>query len=91
MGGYDYDRHGSTSYGMNHSDWWMMSLVALICVVVIGALIYLVTRLNKTADHCAHPSHQNRDAAQEALDGRLARGEIDVAEYHERRTALRSP
>jgi uncharacterized membrane protein len=70
-------------HDMDGTDWllmslWMaLSLVAL--AIVVWALIGLAGRANRP------PS----DPLDE-LDRRLARGEIDVPEYEERRRALRA-
>lgn len=57
-------------------------IAALVLIVGIGGAVYFALRL-------ARPT-TNRKSAQEVLDHRLASGEIEVDDYHERQAALRS-
>lgn len=62
--------------------WLWGSLMMLTWVVVIAAAVWLVTR--SSAGDRNSPAR-----AREILDERLARGEIDLDEYRQRRDALR--
>lgn len=77
---------------MGWSGWLLMSLLIIVCLVVVGGLAYLLARGARTHDHSGYksdPPVQRRPAAEETLDDRLARGEIDVSEYQQRKAALR--
>lgn len=55
-------------------------LVAVFCWAVIGVVVVVVGRWLRRERRPASP--------REILDGRLARGEIDVEEYHRLRATL---
>lgn len=57
-------------------------IFTLVLVVAIGAGVCLALRLARPA--------AGRKSAHELLEHRLASGEIDVDDYHERQAALRS-
>lgn len=89
-----YDGHGrfwTMSDGMGRGGWVMMILLALLCFAVFAGFLYAMlhaTRSGTVADgrQAAAP---RRPSAQDTLDDRLARGEIDVEEYQQRTRALR--
>lgn len=65
-------------------DWWLWLPMMIAMIVLLGAIAWAVFRLAATqADGGSH----DRDPRQ-ILDSRLARGEIDVAEYEDLRRAL---
>ena len=77
---HDWGGHGDSSWS------WivMVVLMVLLVAVVTVAAVRLIT-------HTAPPPPGGPDGSAEAvLDERLARGEIDVEEYRQRRDALRS-
>jgi putative membrane protein len=68
---------------MDGSDWiWMTSMMLIFWGVVAVLVVVLVRRTGPTD---AAP----RDTPEETLRQRLARGEIDIDEYHQRLEALR--
>lgn len=77
--------------GMGWGGWVMMILVLILCLAVLGGFLYLLlhaTRTGTVADQ-HHAAASRRPSAQDTLDDRLARGDIDVAEYQQRTKALR--
>jgi len=95
----DYDDDGRY-WGMNGMDsggWLMMTVLVLVCLAVVGVLVYALLRASGTGQAGpAGPAGQGssapptRSAAELMLDERFARGEIDQPEYQQRKTALRS-
>ena len=75
--------------------WWMVTIMAvfgiLLVALVVMAIVYMARHTSTTgpvsAAQVASPSTAT-SSARAILDERLARGEIDVAEYEERRRAL---
>jgi uncharacterized membrane protein len=60
--------------------WW--PLMCLMTVIVVGVAIWAgITLLRRTP-------RNGSDSGQQILDQRLARGEISVAEFEERRAAM---
>jgi putative membrane protein len=73
--------------------WWPgggAGMIGWLVFAVIGAamLVLLVVVALGRSNRAPDRRHGDRPAPTEVLDDRLARGEIDVAEYRERRTAL---
>lgn len=62
--------------------WLLMSLVLIVCVALLGAVIYMLVRAagSDTGTHPVGPGG-TRPRAESALDERFARGEIDEDEY----------
>ncbi len=93
--GWNDDMHGGFS-----SAGWVLMLLAL--TVFVGVLVWAVVALTRRgpfgppaapppAGHHDHPvphSHDQRPDAEAILRERLARGEIDVADYRARLEAL---
>ncbi len=80
--------HGDWNDGMGGgSGWWI--LMAITMVVFWGGIIWfavtLIRRPNQTSKNVTSKT------AQEILDKRLARGEIELDDYRQRLEALRSP
>jgi putative membrane protein len=66
--------------------WWMLPMMFVFLVTVV-AVVWALFNTNR-----AHASQGPASLApEEVLAHRLARGEIDTAEYHERLEALRKP
>lgn len=83
---------GNYSDGMDwehgHS-WWMVMLMIVITVAVVGGIIWAIVfslrTSNRSGTTAAPPVAPN---ARDLLDLRYARGEIDTADYEERRSRL---
>ena len=80
--------------------WWI--LMTIMMIVFWGGLIWFATTVVRRPNDTSHsagsgvvtPSATNnvaRKTAQEILDTRLARGEIELDDYRQRLEALRSP
>lgn len=78
---------GYSNYSMGGGGWLVMTLVMIAfwsLVVFAIAAIFRGTRSNTPSTGTAHRG------AEEILDERLARGEIDGEEYRTRKAALRA-
>lgn len=71
---------------MGRGWWWVMGAGWLLFLAFLGVLGYLLVRHATGARGSAPPTGR----ADEILDERLARGEIDEDEYRRRRDALRA-
>lgn len=91
--GYDNDgRDWVMGDGMGWTGWLMMTLVLITCLVLLGGLLYVLVRGSATPVATGRPDtvvDPERNAAEQTLDERLARGEIEVSDYQQRKTALR--
>lgn len=91
--GYDDDGRYWGMHGMDSGDWLMMTVLVLVCVAVLGVLVYVLLRASG-AGHGGQPGPgvppPTRSTAELMLDERFARGEIDQPEYQQRKAALRS-
>ena len=68
--------------------WWLFML--LMMVIFWGAVAWVIVTLIRHASIGARAPHDTaRTTAEDILHERLARGEIDVEEYHQRLDALR--
>lgn len=67
--------------------WWWMLPMMFVFLIAVGAVVWAV--LNAGRSHI--PQGPASVGPEEVLAHRLARGEIDAAEYHERLEALRKP
>ena len=77
---------------MMDGGWWMWggSLIGIVFfVALIVAVVMLVQRGEDAASQRPRVEPRSR-SADEILAERFARGEIDEAEFHDRRDALRS-
>ncbi len=77
------------------SGWWV--LMPLLWVVLIAVIVWAVTQLfpgrsNHSQATYTSESRPNkpREAAEEILERRLAKGEIDIETYNATREALRT-
>ncbi len=61
--------------------WWQASLMWVGMIAFWGLLIWVMYALITNLSRKPGPEHRG-DEARGILDGRLARGEIDVEEYH---------
>ena len=68
---------------MNGSGWWMMGLGMILVLALVVVLVFILARNSGT-----HSARDHLDA-QDALDHRFARGEIDEDEYVKRREILK--
>lgn len=74
-----------------HMGWWGMGLSWLVLAVLLVGIVVLIIvllRLFVVRDAQHSPPHADAGRARAILDERYARGEIDTAEYEERRTRL---
>jgi putative membrane protein len=79
--------------GMMGGGWFHMLFGFLMMILFLGIIVVLVVlgvRWLGTSEHSPfrHGARQGERGALDILKERLARGEIDVAEYEERRRAL---
>ena len=77
--------YGHMGYGMGFGGWLFGPLMMILFVAAIVAVVVWIMRGAGTGQ-----SKQSHDAALAILNERFARGEIDKAEYEERRSALGS-
>ena len=85
MGG-GYNDHMDWNDGPS---WWMVVVMIVITVAVVGGIIWAIVFASRSADR-AGPSAAPPagPTARDLLDQRYARGEIDTADYEERRSTL---
>ena len=71
---------------MQGAGWWIGGAVFMVfCMVMMGWMM----RGMMGHGHSAHDTDNRRDDPERTLADRLARGEIDVDEYHRRLDTLR--
>lgn len=96
-GGRSFVDAGSRHMDNGDMHWWMLVLIAVLVVAVIALVVWLVIMMNRartgvtsgTASAvAAPPSTPIGPTARQILDERYARGEIDTADYEERRSKL---
>jgi putative membrane protein len=68
----------------NGADWWAWIPMSLFMIAFWGVLVWGIVRL--VAEW--RPGWQRRATPLDMLDERLARGEIEIDEYRERRASL---
>lgn len=92
MLGHHAMRHWNEGMGNWASGGWIvMIIMMLVLVVIVVWAVVTLTRHNSLHD-AARPTHaQTVSQAQNILDERFARGEIDEDEYRRRRSALQAP
>ena len=66
-------------------DWWLWLPMMIAMIALLGAIALAVFRL---AAAQTDGESRDREPPREILDARLARGEIDVAEYENLRKAI---
>lgn len=70
--------------------WWMVTMMVLFAVVVVGVIIWAVTASSRSGSAAGlqESPRGTPSNARAILDERFARGEIDGAEYEQRRRLL---
>ena len=83
------DRYGYSDH-MNGGTWAMVLLMLIVVGLLIALLVVLLARSSRVDPRSAAavPAPVSGSTALQILDERLARGEIDVAEYRDRRALL---
>ncbi len=93
--------YGDWNNGMGGgAGWWI--LMTIMMVVFWGGLIWFAVTLVRRPNHNSHnvgsgmgtlspTNNVTRKTAQEILDTRLARGEIELDDYRQRLQALQTP
>jgi putative membrane protein len=92
---------------MHHGDWgrdggfhWLGLVWMIVTLLAAGGLVWFGATLLRRTRHLDSPSAPAappappapaRPSARDILDERLARGEIDVDDYHQRIAALAGP
>lgn len=71
-------------HDMNGWNWVWMSTMFVVFWGVVAALVIVLLRRSTSG------AEDRQDTAEETLRQRLARGEIDVEEYHRRLNTLRA-
>jgi putative membrane protein len=66
--------------------WWWMLPMMLFMIVLVGALIWALVGVTRSK---GATTEARRPTAEEILNERFARGEVDASEYAERLDALR--
>ena len=89
--GYDNDGRWDMHDGSGWAGWFMMGLLLVVGLAVLVGLVLVLLRGQNSG--VASGGSGSREVAEpgsavKTLDDRLARGEIDVAEYRERKSAL---
>ena len=77
--------YGHMGYGMGWSGWFLGPVMMILFIALAVAAVVVTLRLLGVGGTSA-----GRGNALQVLDERFARGEIDKAEYEERRRALNS-
>jgi putative membrane protein len=72
----------------NGSTWVMAVVMIVVTLAVVGGIIWAIVFASRSAHHPASLAAPTGPSARDLLDQRYARGEIDSADYHERRSAL---
>ena len=81
---YQYPDH------MDGTSWVAMGFMMVMLLVVVALVVFAVTQWSRGVSTARSDTHPGR-TARDLLDERLARGEIDVDEYQQRRHALDPP
>jgi putative membrane protein len=65
--------------------WWWMLPMMMFMVLLVGAVVWALVAITRSE---TTTTDAKRPTAQDILDERFARGEIDASEYRERMDAL---
>ena len=85
MGG-GYDDHMEWDDGRT---WVMITLMIVVTVAIVGGIVWAITLAARSGAHTDPRSASAAGpSARDILDQRYARGEIDTADYEERRSKL---
>ena len=68
--------------------WWAWLIGAVVLLILVGLVVFAVVRMTAASGSTPTKATERR-SAEDLLAERLARGEIDEAEYRSRRDALR--
>lgn len=68
--------------------WGMMVLWSVIWIALLGLAAWAIAARARATTPISPRQTEQTDSARRVLDGRLARGDIDVEEYERRRTAM---
>lgn len=79
-----WDMHGGLGWG----GWVLMVIAVLLLVALVVAVVIALLRMASTGPQPG-AGGARRSRAEEVLDERFARGEIDEEEYQRRRAVLR--
>lgn len=90
--GHHYGDHMDWGDG---SGWWMAIVMIVFGLLFLGVIVWAVVTITKPHHSATAPQQVGAAPARESsartiLDERFARGEIDAAEYEERRRLLES-
>jgi putative membrane protein len=72
----------------NGSTWVMVVIMVLVTLAIVGGIIWAIVFASRSPSHPGPAAAPTGPSARDMLDQRYARGEIDSAEYAERRSAL---
>lgn len=87
MGGYGNNMDGWD----NGTSWWMVAMMSLFAVAVLAAIIWgaiAISRSGHTNTAAPPVSTPTGPSPRDILDRRYAHGEIDTADYEERKSKL---
>jgi len=82
--GYGYGGYGN--HPMMSGGWFMGPIMMILMVVIIVVAVVVVMKMFGFGAHAGSPGTHDRSLA--ILNERFAKGEIDKAEYEERKKAL---
>ncbi|MGZ5417740.1 MAG: SHOCT domain-containing protein [Nocardioides sp.] len=82
-----YGGHGWGD-GMGWGGWLMMGLFVVVCLALLGGLLYWLVQGTRGGMSAQPSPPPTRPSAQSALDERFARGDIDEDEYLRRKSVL---
>ena len=72
--------------GNDGTQWWLVGMMIVLGVVLIGAIVWAIVAMTRAGRGPAAPPAGS--SARQILDERFARGEIEAAEYEERKRLL---
>lgn len=84
-----YDEGPWMHDGMGWGGWLLMTLFLLLLVALIVGVVIALVRASGSRSSQSAPAMGGSASAQQMLDERYARGEIDEIEYLHRRAVLR--